>query len=251
MKILLDAGHGLFTIGKQTPDGMKEFEFNAAVAEYVKSILSDYQCEVIFAHDPTGKIDVPLTKRTDYANRAGVDVFVSIHANAFGPGGWNNTQGIETFVYTTKPQIAVNLANLVQKKLLEATGRPNRGVKAANFHVLREAAMTSILAECGFMTNKEEAELLKSDDYRKNCARAIAESLIEFYNLKPKVVKQVKAANEVVSSWAKDSIEWAMEHKISDGSRPQDPITRQEAIVIAKRQHDYTMNEVKKLLGQQ
>ena len=236
MKIMLDAGHGLLTIGKETPDGMKEFEFNAAVAEYAKGILSDYQCEVLFAHDPTGKIDIPLTKRTDYANKAGVDVFVSIHANAFGPGGWNNTQGIETFVYITKPQIALNLANLIQKKLLEATGRPNRGVKTADFHVLRENTMTAILAECGFMTNQEEAALLKSDEYRKKSAKAIAESLIEFYNLKPKAVNPAKAAEvKPVSPFAKDAQQWVRDNGISDGSRPQDPITRQEVWVMLKR----------------
>lgn len=251
MKIMLDAGHGLNTIGKETPDGMKEFEFNAAVAEYAKGILSNFLCEILFAHDPTGKIDIPLSKRTDYANRAGADVFVSIHANAFGPGGWNNVQGIETFVHTKKPQIALNLANLVQKKLLEATGRSSRGVKAADFHVLRENTMTAILAECGFMTNQEEAALLKSDEYRRKCAKAIAESLIEFYNLKPKVVKQVTtAAVKPVSPFAKDDHEWAVKNKISDGSRPHDPITRQEQLVITKRAHDFTMNEVKKLLEQ-
>lgn len=243
MKILLDAGHGKFTIGKQTPDGMKEFEFNAAVAQYAKEILNDYHCEVLFSHDPTGKIDVPLQKRTDYANRAGADVFVSIHANAFGPGGWNNTQGIETFVYTTKPQIAVNLANLVQKKLLEATGRPDRKVKPANFHVLRESHMTAILAECGFMTNKEEAELLKSDDYRRKCAKAIAESLIEFYNLKQKAVKKVEAA-EVKPDYKghsfEKSIQKAIEKKVILGYnentfKPDEPLTRGQFAVILDR----------------
>lgn len=187
MKIMLDGGHGYNTPGKRTIDGtMREWEFNSVVANYVKETLSQYQgVEVLFAHDPTGKVDISLTKRTTYANQAGADVYVSIHANAFG-SGWNSANGIETFVYKSNPQVARNLANLVQKKLIELTKRSNRGVKTADFAVLRETNMTAILVECGFMTNKEEAALLKADSYRRKCGQAIAEALIEFYNLKEK-----------------------------------------------------------------
>jgi N-acetylmuramoyl-L-alanine amidase len=182
MKIHLDAGHAYNTPGKRN-NTMREWEFNSVVAQYVKDVLANYQgVEVLFAHDPTGKVDISLDKRTDYANRAGVDVYVSIHANA-GPSA---AKGIETFVYTSKPKEAVAFANLTQKKLVEKTGRSNRGVKTADFHVLRETHMTSILVECGFMTNSDEAVLLKSADYRLKCAYAIAEALVEQYKLKEK-----------------------------------------------------------------
>jgi N-acetylmuramoyl-L-alanine amidase len=191
MKFFINAGHSYNTAGKRTPDGsMREWEFNHAVAEYIKNILNGYQgVEVLFPHDPTGKVDISLKKRTDYANHSGADVYVSIHANAYG-NGWNTAKGIETFVHTSKPKVATNLANLVQKKLIAKTGRSNRGVKTANFHELRETKMPTILVECGFMTNKEEAALLKSESYRQKCAKAIADSLIEFYNLKPKIQKE-------------------------------------------------------------
>lgn len=58
------------------------------------------------------------------------------------------------------------------------------GVKATNFQVLRETKMTAILEECGFMTNKEEAKLLKSDSYRKKGAQAIVKDLINQYKRK-------------------------------------------------------------------
>lgn len=186
MKIVLDSGHGINTPGKRTPNGsMKEFEFNSAVANYTKDILANYQCEVAFTHDPTGKVDIPLDKRTDYANRWGADVFVSIHANASG-SDWSNAEGIETYVYTSKPKEAVELAHKIHSRLIVTTGRKDRGIKTADFHVLRETHMTSILCECGFMTSHEESTLLKSTDYRLKCATAIAEGLIEQYGLKPK-----------------------------------------------------------------
>ncbi|WP_423408009.1 N-acetylmuramoyl-L-alanine amidase [Heyndrickxia sp. MSNUG] len=187
MKIMLDAGHGLFTQGKQSPDGMKEHEFNSAVAAYAKALLEGYENVTVYtAHDPTGKLDVPLNTRTDRANQLNVDVFVSIHANAFGNGGWHDASGIETFVYKTKPKEAYELAIKIQTNLLRASGLPNRGVKTADFHVLRESHMTAVLAECGFMTNKTDLTKLKSDNYRRAVAEAIVDALAVQYSLKNK-----------------------------------------------------------------
>jgi N-acetylmuramoyl-L-alanine amidase len=177
--------------------------------------------------------DVPLKERTDKANAWKADLFVSIHANAAGDGWWNAAQGIETFVYETRPPAAVALANAVQRQLVKATGRPNRGVKSANFHVLRETKMPAILVECGFMTNREEAELLKSDSYRRKCAEAIVAGIVETYGLRPQQLVQPG-----LHDWRAEFVaarEWAVESGITDGARPQDPVTRGELWVMLYR----------------
>lgn len=228
MKIVIDAGHGPETAGKRSPDGsLREYQFNSVVARYVAdALLHRYEgVGILMTHDDSR--DVPLKERTDRANAWKADLFVSIHANAYGDGGWNSAQGIETFVYTTRPAAAVKLAEVVQRNLVQATGRPNRGVKTANFHVLRETKMTAILAECGFMTNREECELLKSDVYRRKCAEAIVSGIVEVYGLKPKQSVQEPATDEV-SVWAREAREWAMEKGITDGTRPKDAVTREE-----------------------
>jgi N-acetylmuramoyl-L-alanine amidase len=191
-RIAIDAGHGPETPGKRVPDdSMREFHFNSVVADDVREQLEQYEnVEVMFTHAPDQ--DIPLKERTDKANEWKADVFVSIHANAIDdtdgvPDGWDDrVEGIETFVYTSKPKEATALAAEVQNQLLRETGRKNRGVKAANLHVLRETDMTAILVECGFMTNHEEAELLKSDAYRRKCKSAIVQGLAIYYKLKKK-----------------------------------------------------------------
>lgn len=189
MIIILDAGHGYQTAGKQSPDGMLEYECNRIVAQYVKEYLANcLDTTVYFVHEDTR--DVPLKERTMKANAYKADLYVSIHANAFGSGGWNEANGIETFVYKTKPKEALALAEKVQAALVQSTGLKNRGVKTANFQVLRETTCPSILIECGFMTNKQEAALLKSDSFRKKCGQAIANSIIEFYQLQQKEAKE-------------------------------------------------------------
>ena len=158
MIIILDAGHGYQTAGKQSPDGMREYEFNRAVAKYVKQYLANcHNTSVHFVHDDAR--DVPLEERTKKAHALKADLYVSIHANAFGLRGWNEANGIETYVSITKPKEALTLAERVQTALVKSTNCKNRGVKTANFHVLRETTCPAILIECGFMTNKQEAAL--------------------------------------------------------------------------------------------
>lgn len=176
MKIMLDAGHGPNTIGKRTPDGnMKEFEFNEAVAQLVTNELRAF--EVIVMHSHNKKRDVPLNERTALANKMGVDAFISIHANAFGTT-WNNASGIETFTYTKSSEQSIFLASFIQNALCSITGRANRGVKKADFAVVRDTKMPAVLVECGFMTNKQEAMLLQSTDYRMRCSKAIAFAIL-------------------------------------------------------------------------
>lgn len=237
MKIMLDAGHGLHTAGKRTPDdSMREFHFNSVVANYTREVLLKYEnVTVDFAHDPSGKVDIALIARTNTANSKKSDVYVSIHANAYG-ASWNDANGIETFVHNTASAVSKNLATLIQSKLIKATSLKNRGVKSADFHVLRETNMPAVLIECGFMTIKHEAELLKSDEYRKKCAGAIAESLVEFYNLRLKGGMNVaNTKDQTVSEWAKASWEKAIKNKIVDGTNPKDNVTREQLAVILDR----------------
>jgi N-acetylmuramoyl-L-alanine amidase len=185
MKIMLDAGHGYSTPGKRSPDGMKEYEFNKRVTDVMKEALEKYEdVTVYFAHDDSR--DVPLKERTDLANKLAVDLFVSIHANA-NTGKMGDWGGIDTFVYTTKPKDAVALANVIQRNLISATGLRNRGVKPADFHVLRETNMTAVLIEHGFMDSTTDLPLLKSDVYRKLCGETNAKSIADVYGLKRKL----------------------------------------------------------------
>lgn len=166
---------------------MREWEFNSGVAIKLIEKLTAYQVEILRVDDPTGKTDVPLATRTKIAKDFKATAYISIHGNA----GVESANGIETFVYTTKPKGSVTLATNVQKHLIAETSRRNRGVKYENFHVLRENLLStdSILIEGGFFTNKEELALMKSDSYREKVANAILKGLLETYTLraKPKV----------------------------------------------------------------
>jgi N-acetylmuramoyl-L-alanine amidase len=183
MKLVVNAGHGMYTNGKETVDGMKEFEFNSVVALYMRELLLTYKdVEVKFTHDPTGKTDIPLITRTNVANNWGADLWVSIHANAYGTT-WNEAHGVETWVYTSASQSSIDLATKVQAGLVNTTGLTNRGVKKGNLHEVRETHMTAILIEHAFMTNRVEAELLKNDEFRRKCATSNVNQIASYFGL--------------------------------------------------------------------
>ena len=176
--IILDAGHGPLTPGKRSPDGrLLEFQFNADVAERVRHYLLLEDVDVFYSHENSR--DVPLSERAAIANRLDGDAFVSIHANAFG-SDWNKAQGIETYMYPYASKKTAALTELIHSSMISACGRKDRGVKTANFAVLRETKMPAVLVECGFMTNREEAGLLLSGAYRVQCARAISFGILSW-----------------------------------------------------------------------
>lgn len=183
--IAIDAGHGPQTPGKRTPlfpDGsfMHENAFNHAVAELLITQLLRCGFKIIRVYDPA--VDTPLQVRTDLANKERADFYISIHANADG-SMWSSAGGIETFHYVQVDEESVHAATIIQAHLIEGTALRDRGVKAADFHVLRETHMPAVLVECGFMSNRAEAQLLLTDAYRLECATELAEALCEYFDV--------------------------------------------------------------------
>lgn len=212
--------------------------------------------EVYFSY--TAGVDTPLATRVSRANaiydRNSVGIkngttkvyFISIHANAYGAGSWNAAEGIETFANSVNNLAAKSLATDVHRSLIGSAGRKDRGVKYMSFYVLKNTKMPAILVECGFMTNKEENELLKSDSYRMKVANGIAKGLAAHAKLKP-LAQQVTAAaapapakevlnmDQTPGASHVEAVEWAIENGISDGSNPHIDMTRQQGITMLYR----------------
>ena len=188
IKIMLDAGHGLGTSGKRTPvfkDGkaIREAEQNYPVMFLVEKYLKLSGFEVECTNRDI-KYDMPLRTRTTRANNWKADYFVSIHKNAI-TGNWQSaSKGIDTFVYGTKGK-SYGLANKVQSNLIADTGMKDRGVKSADFHVLRETKMPAILIELGFMDNPYEALQMQDKVWHERFAQAITKGICEYVKVKP------------------------------------------------------------------
>jgi len=184
--IAIDDGHGMETPGKRTPkfeDGsfMKENEFNKRVAELLNEHLIRCGFKTVMVA-PTD-VDTPLAERVKTANNAKADFYISIHANAAGDGNtFNNGKGIETF-YNPGSINGEKAAKIIHRHLLNGTKLVDRGVKSTSFYVLKNTKMPAVLVECGFMTNYEEALLLKSESYRAECAEELAKGICEYFGI--------------------------------------------------------------------
>ncbi len=240
--IAIDDGHGMETAGKRTPkfsDGsiMHENEFNSRVAQLLAVHLIRCGYDVIMVA-PSDK-DIPLKVRTDTANKAKADLYISIHTNAM-TGYWGAARGIETFHYTKASENSKRAARIIHKHLLTGARLADRGVKAADFHVLRETIMPAVLVECGFMDNIEEAQLLITEEYRVECALELAKGICEYLGDPFLVEKSASRFNDIDKHWAKEYIEKAVSAGIlsgrSDGTfDPDQSVTRAElAVVVAK-----------------
>jgi N-acetylmuramoyl-L-alanine amidase len=220
-RIVIDAGHGGHDPGAKAR-GIEEADLVLDVALRLEALLKEAGVEVIM----TRRTDtfVALEERTAIANRAGADLFLSIHSNA---STAEAARGVETYFlnFAPNPQaeaiaarenaggsrtmrnlpdivraIALNnkidesrdFAAMVQSALhtkLQKTNRNvrNLGVKQAPFMVLVGATMPSILAEISFITNRQEAALLKTDKYKQLIAEALLAGVLRYQQALKKV----------------------------------------------------------------
>lgn len=188
IKIGIDAGHGLKTNGKQTPNGVKEWSLNDKIADKVTTILKDYDCEIIRTDKNEGNTDESLASRLSKYLNAKVDAFVSIHHNAF-TGKWGNATGVEVYTDRNPTTKDKELAKCIYNRLVKYTGLKGRGIKKENWHVINQNKIPAVLVEGGFMDSRNDYKVITSDAGQTAYAKAVAEGLIEFLGLTKKVAK--------------------------------------------------------------
>lgn len=180
--VVLDAGHGGKDPGAMG-DNLNEKDVNLAVAQKVGELLKAKGIRVVY----TRKDDtfVELDDRPSIANMYNASLFVSIHCNS----NVNSTpSGTETYCYypLSDPQLYMqkderyNLALRIQQAMVDTLGLNDRGVKQANFEVLRETGMPSALVEMAFISNPDEEALLAQSSFRNKAAGAIAAAIADY-----------------------------------------------------------------------
>jgi N-acetylmuramoyl-L-alanine amidase len=201
VKIGLDCGHSKVTKGKQTPDGIKEWDLNNQVRRRVVEILKNYDIEIIHTDNNEGYTDESLSSRLAKYKAEKVDAFVSIHHNAYN-GKWNNATGVEIYVDKKATSKDMALAKSVYDRLVKYTGLKGRGIKKENFYVINQNAIPAILVEGGFMDSLIDHKIITSEAGQTAYAKAVAEGLIEFLKLKKKPLSPTKSLDD----WAKEVI---------------------------------------------
>lgn len=214
-RVVIDPGHGGHDPGA-TAQGVTEAELTLDIALRLEKLLAKQAgVETVL----TRRTDdyVPLEERTSIATREGADLFLSIHVNA---NHVSTVQGVETYLLNfasnadaaavaarensasgrtmnslpdivkaitlnNKVDESRDLATVVQASMVKRLRPLNKslrdlGVRQAPFVVLLGASMPSVLVEVAFLTNRQEARLLKSANYKQRIAEALADAVVRY-----------------------------------------------------------------------
>ncbi|MEB3356433.1 MAG: N-acetylmuramoyl-L-alanine amidase, partial [Synechococcales bacterium] len=168
-------GHGGRDPGAIGRNGLREAPTVLDISQRVSRLLEAQGIQVVMTR--TSDVTLDLEPRVAIARRANADLFVSIHANAISMTR-PEVNGIETFYYSS--QEGYQLAQSIQRNMVQATGMVNRGVKEARFYVIRNTPMPAVLVETGFVTGASDAPRLADPNFRQQMAEAIAQGILEY-----------------------------------------------------------------------
>ena len=213
-KVVIDAGHGGEDPGAVGPQKLKEKDVVLEIAKLIAERLEEAGIQCVLTRDTD--VFLPLGKRAEIANTEKASLFLSIHCNA---GRRKTACGTEVYFLSpakttweravearenaslkyepesTKDELESILWDLAQTEFLKESntlagrlencistiaGTEKRGVKQANFYVLRKAYMPACLVELDYISNPAIEKRLKDSNFKLSLAKGVAEGIKEF-----------------------------------------------------------------------
>ena len=210
--VCVDFGHKGKLLGQDcgaVGNGLYESDLTEIIGEGIVKELSNYEVDIRIA--PRGT----LNDRTNYANSIKADYFLSTHINA--SINTSTATGFESFIHNNASQKSLDIQNILHAEIMKYMKQYNvfdRGKKRANFAVLRNSNMSACLIECLFISNVNDAKLLKDDKFLEGLAISVANGMVLGLGLKKKIVdKKVENNNNnkeelidmAIEKWMKDA----------------------------------------------
>ena len=188
--IILDAGHGGEDVGATGVTGVFEKDLNLEVTFIIGELLINEGYTVVYTRNTdrllyTEEQNIKgLRKISDLKNRCNIGnsyenaIFVSIHMNTFGASKYS---GLQVY-YANERDDSERLARFIQSEVKKSVQTENkRQVKnGKDLYLLDNCNATSVLVECGFLSNQEECEKLSQKEYQKELSFSIVCGIIEY-----------------------------------------------------------------------
>lgn len=191
--IIIDAGHGGFDGGTSTADGNAEKDINLAVSLYLNDYLKLFGFNTILTRDADVSLEddglstIRQKKTSDIHNRMKLmaetenAVFLSIHQNHYSIEKYD---GMQVFYSPGQSEISSALAQEIQSEVVELLQPSNnRQIKecGTSVYLIYNAVKPACLVECGFLSNKAEAQKLLTKEYQQQIAFSIAVAVCDYY----------------------------------------------------------------------
>lgn len=185
--ILIDAGHGGIDGGAKSKNGTIEKDINLSIAKKLKTSLEENGYKVYMTREEDNELDKKkardLSYRCQMKRDTKCEIFVSIHQNMFPQGKCFGSQ-----VWYSENEDSKVLAERVQESLKNNIDDKNKRIaKPAKdmYKILRDKYDGAcILVECGFLSNYEEEQRLKTDEHQDKIVKGIQEGIDEYFKLK-------------------------------------------------------------------
>ena len=184
--VVIDSGHGGSDPGKVGINEVLEKDINLKISKQVEKELKNKGYQVVMTREKdqmlvgetSGNSKIQDMKaRVDLINEKSPGLAVSIHQNSYHEEA---IHGAQVFYYSHSSEGKI-AAKLMQQALLGADSENTRQEKANDtYYLLRRTQVPTIIVECGFLSNQQEAELLAGKDYQKKIAEAIATGIDEY-----------------------------------------------------------------------
>lgn len=187
--VVLDAGHGGDDPGKVGINGALEKDLNLEIALLVKKYLEADDIRVVMTRDTerglyeenaSNKKVQDMKRRISIIEEINPTATVSIHQNSYSE---EYVHGAQVFYYTGSEE-GQRLAEKIQNRLIAGADPDNkRQVKANNsYYLLKKTRTPIVIVECGFLSNREEADKLISEEYQEKLAWEIHLGIIQYLN---------------------------------------------------------------------
>ena len=184
--IVLDAGHGGRDGGCVGANGSVEKDLNLKYTLKLKEKLVQYGYKVVLTRSDDNGLYSPLATnkkvsdmnvRMTKIKEANPNLVVSIHMNSFAD---SSVSGANCF-YKIDDEASINCASLIQKSLYEYCYVKNDTAKKGDYFMLNCSYYTSVLVECGFLSNPEEEQKLNSIEYLEKFTDAVANGILLYF----------------------------------------------------------------------
>lgn len=185
--IVIDAGHGGADPGMIGIGGLEEKGINLAVSMKLKEALENQGFTVVmtrqedkglYEEGTRNKKVQDMQNRIEIMEKAKPILAVSIHQNSYTE---ESVKGPQVFYYETSAEgqkLAVNIQSALNTEL--STERPRKEKGNTSYFLLKKSPCVLNIVECGFLTNKKEAELLQTEEYQQKIVEAVAKGIVQY-----------------------------------------------------------------------
>ena len=179
--VVIDAGHGGKAPGA-IKQGVQEKDLNLGILLKLKELLDQNDKNIGVYYTRTEDNNPTFEQRAQLANKSNANLFISIHNNSTTDGVMSGYNGTEVMYDEAKSEEGLSSKHLAEICLEETTavlGSKNNGLSLGNsIYIIRSSQVPVALIEVGFMTNQEELDKLKSEEYQQQAAQGIYNAII-------------------------------------------------------------------------